>query len=81
MLTTLRAEGVNGEHGLVHPHQFHVSEPGDLDGVVHVPKEVVVVLVGVVDHLLAAVDELELDPTLTPKPQKPSIYQSFEYSI
>ena len=36
---------------------------GDLDGVVHVPKQVEVVLVGVVDDLLAAVDELELDPT------------------
>ena len=37
---------------------------GDLHGVVHVSKEVVVVLVAIVDHLLAAVDELELDAAL-----------------
>ena len=59
-----RAEGVEGEHGFIHPHQLHVPEPGDLDGVVHLSKQVIVVLVGVVDDFLAAVDELELDTTL-----------------
>ena len=41
-----------------------MSESGDLDGVVHLSKEVVIVLVGVVDDFLAAVDELELDTKL-----------------
>ena len=59
------AEGVEGEHGLVHPHQLDIPEPGDLDVVLHFAKEVeVVVLVGVVDELFAAVDELELEPVL-----------------
>ena len=57
-------QSVEGEHGLVHPHKLHIPESGDLDGVVHLSKEVVVVRVGVVDHLLAAMDELELDAAL-----------------
>ena len=65
-----RAEGVEREHGLINPHQLHVPEPGDLDGVVHLAEEVVVVRVGVVDHLLAAVDELELDAALLVGPLK-----------
>ena len=63
-LPRFRAEGVESEHGLIHPHQLHVPESGDLDGVVHLPRKVVVVLVGVVDDLLAAVDKLELDTKL-----------------
>jgi hypothetical protein len=59
-----RAEGVKREHGLIYPNQLHIPKSGDLDGVVHLSKEVVVVLVGVVNHLLAAVDELELDAAL-----------------
>ena len=59
-----RAEGVKSEHGLIYPNQLHIPESGDLDGVINVSKEVVVVLVGVVDDLLAAVDELELDTKL-----------------
>ena len=56
------AESVEGEHRLIHPHQLHISESGDLDGVVHLSKEVIVVLVGIFDHLLAAMDEFKLDP-------------------
>ena len=58
------AEGVEGEHRLIHPNQLHIPESGDLDGVVHLSKEIVVVLVGIVDHLLSAMDELKLDPAL-----------------
>ena len=61
------AESIKGEHGHVHPHQIHVPEPADLDGVENLAKEVVV-LVGVVDDLLAAVDELELDAALPVSP-------------
>ena len=49
-------------------HQLHVAEPGDLDGVIHLAEEDVIVLVGVVDHFLAAVDELELDAALLVRP-------------
>ena len=55
------AEGVEGKHGFIYPYQFHIPESGDLDGVVHLSKEVVEVMVGIVDHLLAAVDEFKLD--------------------
>ena len=58
------AEGIKGKHCFINPYQLHIPVPGDLDGVVHVSKEVVVVLVAVVDHLLAAVDEFELDAAL-----------------
>ena len=63
-----RAEGVEGEHRLIHPHQLHISESGDLDGVVHLSKEIIVVLVGIVDHLLSAMDEFKLDPALLVSP-------------
>ena len=42
-----RDEGVEGEHVLFHPHQLHVPEPSDLEGVVHLAEELVVVRVGV----------------------------------
>ena len=41
-----------------------VPEPRGLDGVVHFAEEVVVVLDGIVDDLLAAMDELESDAEL-----------------
>ena len=63
-LPCTRAKGVEGKHGLIHPHQLHIPELGELDGVVHLSKEVLVVLVGVVDHLLAAMDEYKLDTEL-----------------
>ena len=43
---------------------FIISESGYLDGVVHLSKEIIVVLVGIVDHLLTAMDEFKLDPAL-----------------
>ena len=54
-------KGVEGEHGLIHPNQLHIPESGDLDGVIHVSKEVVVLLIGKVDHILSVVDELKLN--------------------
>ena len=60
-----RAEGIKGKHGLIYPLKLYIPESGDLDGVVHLSKEVVlVVLVGINDNLFAAVDELELDAAL-----------------
>jgi hypothetical protein len=67
-MTCSRAEGVKGKYRLIHPHQLHISESGDLDGVVHLSKEIVVVLVGIVDHLLSTVDEFELDTALLVSP-------------
>ena len=58
------ADGVEGKHRLIHPHQFHISESGDLDGVVHLSKQIIVVQVGIVDDLLSPVDEFKLDPAL-----------------
>ena len=58
------AEGFEGEHRFIHPHQLHIPESGDLDGVVHLSKEVVVVLVGIVNDLLSAMDEFKLDAAL-----------------
>ena len=58
------AECVEGEHGLIYPHQLHIPETGYLDCVLHLSKEVVVVLVGIVDDLFSAVDEFKLDAEL-----------------
>ena len=58
------AESVKGEHSLIYPHQLHIPESGYFDCVIHFSEEVVVQLVGVVDDLLAAMDEFKLDPEL-----------------
>ena len=58
------AEGVEGEHRLIHSHQLHIPELGDLDGVIHLSKKIVVVLVGIVDQLFFAMDEFKLDPAV-----------------
>ena len=63
-LSCSRAEGIKGEHGLINPNQLHIPKPGDFDGVIHLSKEVVVVLVCIVDHFFATVDEFELDAAL-----------------
>ena len=62
------AEGVEGEHGLIYPHQLHIPELGDLDGVKQLSKEIIVVLIGIVNHLLSAMDEFKLDSALLVSP-------------
>ena len=58
------AESVKGEHGLIYPHQLQIPELGDLDCVIHPSEEVVVVLVGIVDDLLSAINEFKLETEL-----------------
>ena len=55
------ADGVESEHGLVHPEELDVAVAGGPDGPEHVREEVQVVGVEEVNHLLAAADLLELD--------------------
>ena len=62
------AEGVEGKHGLIYPHQLHIPEPGDLDSVEHLSKEIIVVLIGIIDYILSAMDEFKLDPALLVSP-------------